>query len=201
MSTPRLALFTWRTARPGQLAHLHELRHRVFIQRAAYDVPSYDGMEYDQFDTPACTYALVTWRGRGVGCWRAIPTTQPFLLPVLWPEAIPLPRGEYKWEISRFGVDNDLSVETRRTVAALLVRGLVEHALAEDVDEYWFLSSPRAMRYMLPRTEIQEMTGVRAIGRSRVAVMRIRCDAKNLNQTLLEAEARGATDEKMGEKT
>ena len=34
------------------------LRHRLFVERNGWQVPSHDGMEYDQFDTPAAVYLV-----------------------------------------------------------------------------------------------------------------------------------------------
>jgi acyl homoserine lactone synthase len=34
------------------LPSAYRLRHRIFIERQKYDVPSHRGMEWDQFDTP-----------------------------------------------------------------------------------------------------------------------------------------------------
>ena len=40
------------------LPSAHRLRHRIFIGRQKYAVPSHRGMEWDQFDTPAAVYML-----------------------------------------------------------------------------------------------------------------------------------------------
>ena len=54
------------------LAAQHRLRHRVFIERQRWNVLWWDGMEFDQFDTPATTYFI--WRdaaGEALGIFAA----------------------------------------------------------------------------------------------------------------------------------
>ncbi len=36
----------------------HRLRHRLFVERQGWEIPTYRGMEYDEFDTPAAQYLL-----------------------------------------------------------------------------------------------------------------------------------------------
>jgi acyl homoserine lactone synthase len=36
----------------------HRLRYRLFIERQVWDVPTYNALEYDKFDTSAAKYLL-----------------------------------------------------------------------------------------------------------------------------------------------
>ena len=50
------------------------LRYRAFIERQDYDVRIYNGMEYDQYDTPASHYLVYhTEEGRALGVSRLTP--------------------------------------------------------------------------------------------------------------------------------
>jgi acyl homoserine lactone synthase len=52
------------------------LRYRAFIERQDYNVRIYNGMEYDQYDTPASHYLVYhTGEGRALGVSRLTPTT------------------------------------------------------------------------------------------------------------------------------
>lgn len=119
------------------LASQHRLRHRVFIERTGYEVPSWNGMEYDQYDTPAAQY--LTWRdhtGEVRGVARLSPTTRPYMLADHWPgmvTAMELPRSLSVWEGTRFGVDRDLPADLRRRAVAELVAGYLEFALDHGI--------------------------------------------------------------------
>ncbi len=54
-------VLTWENAHfyGSALASQHRLRYRLFVERQGWDVPCYQGMEYDQFDTPAAVYGAL----------------------------------------------------------------------------------------------------------------------------------------------
>jgi acyl homoserine lactone synthase len=117
----------------------HRLRHRIFVERQRWALPTHDGLEYDQFDTPAARYIL--WldeahQARGVT--RLIPTTQPYMVQALWPELIdgPLPQTSTIWEATRFGCDRDLDSPMRRRVVAELICGCQEFGIAHGISRY-----------------------------------------------------------------
>ena len=117
----------------------HRLRHRIFVERQGWNLPSHNGLEYDQFDTPAATYVL--WlddRHQTRGVTRLIPTTRPYMIQSLWPELIrgPLPQSATIWEASRFGCDRDVDADTRRRVVAELICGCQEFGIANGIAKY-----------------------------------------------------------------
>ncbi|MEM9795549.1 MAG: acyl-homoserine-lactone synthase [Pseudomonadota bacterium] len=50
-------------------------RHRTFIEQAQWDLPQADGMEFDQYDTPASRWVAVHEYGRILAGVRLTPTT------------------------------------------------------------------------------------------------------------------------------
>ena len=42
----------------GNLRSTHELRHRSFVERLNYNVPSWAGMEYDKYDNLSTIYFI-----------------------------------------------------------------------------------------------------------------------------------------------
>jgi len=112
------------------LASQARLRHRVFNERRRLDHDSYDGMEYDAFDTPAALYLV--WRDDADvvrGRIRLLPTTRPYMLQTCWPELVeagPLPASPEVWEITRVCVDKDLPCEMRGRVMPELLCGVAE---------------------------------------------------------------------------
>lgn len=60
----------------GQLfANMFRARHRTFIQHAKWDLPQADGMEFDQYDTPASRWVAVHQHGEVMAGVRLTPTT------------------------------------------------------------------------------------------------------------------------------
>ncbi|WP_142847136.1 acyl-homoserine-lactone synthase [Telmatospirillum sp. J64-1] len=121
------------------LAAQFRLRHRVFIERESYDVSTWRGMEYDQFDTPAAQYLV--WRdeqGNALGVARLAPTNRSYMLRELWPEmvtAIPLPCSDKVWEGTRFGVEKSLPTEIRKSIVQALVLGYLEFGVSAGIEQ------------------------------------------------------------------
>ncbi|MFA5580804.1 MAG: acyl-homoserine-lactone synthase [Paracoccaceae bacterium] len=60
----------------GELfANMLRARHETFIQQAKWDLPEADGMEYDQYDTPASRWIAVHEFGQVLAGIRLTPTT------------------------------------------------------------------------------------------------------------------------------
>lgn len=56
-------------------ANLLRARHRTFIQNHGWDLPEADGMEFDQYDTPASRWVAVHRNGEVLAGVRLTPTT------------------------------------------------------------------------------------------------------------------------------
>jgi acyl homoserine lactone synthase len=117
---------------------IYRLRHHGFKERQSYNVPSYNGMEYDAYDTPATHY--IAWRDESNvvrGCARLFPTTQPYMIEHLWPQSVAheaLPRHPRIWEASRMCIDKSLPPQRRRLIHGMILCGLLEFGLARDID-------------------------------------------------------------------
>ena len=60
----------------GELfANMFRARHRTFIQNAKWDLPEANGMEFDQYDTPASRWIAVHDGGEVLAGVRLTPTT------------------------------------------------------------------------------------------------------------------------------
>jgi acyl homoserine lactone synthase len=117
---------------------IYRLRYHGFKQRQNYDVPCYNGMEYDAYDTPATTY--IAWRdddGVVRGCARLFPTTRPYMIEHLWPGSVagmPLPRRPDVWEASRMCIDKSLPPQRRRLIHGMILCGLLEFGMEAGID-------------------------------------------------------------------
>jgi N-acyl-L-homoserine lactone synthetase len=117
----------------------HRLRHRIFVERKRWNVPSYGGLEYDQFDTPAAKYLLWAEDDRRVlGITRLIPTTERYMIRELWPEMMNRepPRSARIWEASRFGCEHAAPAALRRKIVKELICGCQEIGLENGVQGY-----------------------------------------------------------------
>lgn len=127
----------------------HRLRHKIFVERQGYQVPTYRGMEWDTFDTPAAVYMM--WRDdlqqvRAIA--RLIPTTVPYMIKELWPQLISghaLPSSPDVWEVTRMGVDRSLLPAVRRRVFGEMMCGCGEFARKLGIREYYLVTHPRVI--------------------------------------------------------
>ncbi|MGB8812242.1 MAG: acyl-homoserine-lactone synthase [Paracoccaceae bacterium] len=130
----------------GQLfANMFRARHRTFIQHNKWDLPEADGMEFDQYDTPASRWVAVHRHGEVLAGVRLTPTThrcgiysymirdaQRGLL-----ETIPqyllnfeAPIDPHTWESSRVFVSDDVPANERLRVQMQLIHEMVISARA-----------------------------------------------------------------------
>lgn len=152
------------------LPALHRLRHKIFVERHGYQVPTYRGMEWDTFDTPAAVYLL--WRDdlqqvRAIA--RLIPTTFPYMIKELWPELIygrELPSRPDVWEVTRLGVDRALAPALRRRVFGEMMCACGEFGRRMGISEYYLVTHPWVIRSIEANGCRVRMLGhTRAIGR------------------------------------
>lgn len=123
------------------------LRYKMLVNGQYWALPSYQGMEYDQFDTPAATY-LVWEDPDGVvrGSVRAVPTDRPYMIKALWPQLIenrPLPESLSVWEATRFCLDSSLPKDLRKTIKQELVLAFLEFGLNNDIKEMIGIMPPK----------------------------------------------------------
>lgn len=139
----------------GLIYQQYELRHQSFIERQSYDVPTFDGMEYDQYDTPATSYLV--WRddeGKVRGVSRKAPTDRAYMIKEIWPAIItkiPLPNSTDIWESSRFAVDKTLDAGTRRQIIGDLVCAGLEFGLENNIKGYVGVMPPGIWRSVFER--------------------------------------------------
>ena len=125
------------------IASQHRLRYRIFIERQKWELPTYEGMEFDNYDTPATTYFI--WRdGRGEarGVARVKPTVCPYMLEQVFPHMIAAeapPKDPKVWEGSRIGVDRDLPTAQRQRVLGELFCAYLEFGLRQGIERYLIL--------------------------------------------------------------
>lgn len=131
----------WQTAHLHGAAWIshHRLRYEIFVKRQNWKLPHIDGIEFDEFDTPAARYLL--WLdddGLARGAVRLIPTIRPYMVQKLWPDLLDHapPEDPAIWEASRFGCDHRLSPALRRRVIVELVHACQAFGLRNAIAQY-----------------------------------------------------------------
>jgi len=112
------------------LASQARLRHQVFVEQRGLPHTSYEGLEFDEFDTPAAKYLV--WRDeklRVCGLARLLPTTLPYMMRSYWPHLVAdgkLPSSPRIVEVTRVCVDKSLDPERRRAIFPELLCAIQE---------------------------------------------------------------------------
>lgn len=119
------------------LASQAQLRHRVFVERRRLPHHSFDGMEYDEFDTPAAVYFV--WRDAAQavrGLIRLSPTSVPYMLQAYWSFLCAdraLPRSTDVWEMTRVCVDQTVKASLRKRIIPELLCALQEFCFKNEI--------------------------------------------------------------------
>ncbi len=125
-------------------------RHAVFIDRLGWDLPQTDGMEFDQYDTPLCRWAVLHEFGDVMAGVRLTPTTarigmHTYMLrdaqrgilesiprDVLFFEA---PVEDRIWEASRLFISADVPAQRRPEVQRRLMSAMARVAQDEGATQ------------------------------------------------------------------
>ncbi len=126
-------------------ANMFRARHRTFIMHNKWDLPEADGMEFDQYDTPASRWVAVHQRGEVMAGVRLTPTThkcgiysymirdaQRGLLDTIPTDLLsfPAPVDPHIWESSRVFVSEHVPASDRLRVQMQLIHEMVISARA-----------------------------------------------------------------------
>lgn len=148
-----IQVFNFETAhRYGDaLPALLRLRHKEFVERLEYNVPTYNGMEYDQYDTPAAVYFV--WRDQENeirGGSRISPTNRPYMIRDMWPQTVQfigLPDSENTWEATRLCIDRLLCKENHKQAHGEILCAYLEFALHFGISGYIGTAPPGLWKY------------------------------------------------------
>jgi N-acyl-L-homoserine lactone synthetase len=148
-------------------------RYRIFVEKLGWNVPTKDGMEFDEFDRDDTVYVTARDpRGRINGCTRLLPTSKPYLLAEVFPQLMngrALPRRDDVWELSRFAAHSpNLDATVQRNcflspAASKLLHYSIEDAARRGAKNLVFVSTA-GMEGLMRRDDIN----VRSVGPSRV---------------------------------
>jgi len=128
----------------GELfANMLRARHQTFIVQNRWDLPEANGMEFDQYDTPASRWVTVHDNGHVMAGVRLTPTThrcgiytymirdaQRGLLDTIPADLLdrPAPVASHVWESSRVFVSREVPAKLRFRVQMQLISEMVRSA-------------------------------------------------------------------------
>ena len=170
----------------GELfANMFRARHRTFIVQNKWDLPEADGMEFDQYDTPASRWVAVHKNGEVMAGVRLTPTThhcgiysymiRDAQLGLL--DSIPsnllfdqAPVDEHIWESSRVFVSDQVQAKMRLRVQMQLIHQMVVTARELGATSVLGLipeNSPRLARRVgldcVPAGPVMDIGGMRSV--------------------------------------
>lgn len=126
---------------------MYRFQDRHFRLRQNYNVPTFAGLSWDNYDNPSSHYLLYRVIGGLVcGMSRLTPTTQQYMLGDLWPDMIdgPTPSAPNIWESSRLGVAAPGALRTRIVQHLLVAK--IEWAKLNEVDTFVGVMPPALWR-------------------------------------------------------
>lgn len=173
-------IVTWETAHlygDAWIQH-HKLRYDIFVKRQGWEIPVHNGIEYDQFDTPAATYLLSRGRTGAVnGITRLVPTTAPYMIDQVWPQWVKgdRPHDPRVWEGTRFGVSPELTAEERARVSGELVLACQEFGQIHGIESIWVLMPMLIIRRAIGQLgcPYEWMSDPQRIGMHKIAIARV----------------------------
>ena len=137
------------------LEEVLRLRHRTFVQRLGWDVPTDGEFERDEFDHADAWYLILSGdRGEVAGTCRLIPTTSSYMLAGPFRgllEDRPPPSSAGVWECSRLAVDFDggaRGASLVRSLTAQIYCGIVEFGLSVGMKELLAVYDPIVGRFL-----------------------------------------------------
>ena len=170
----------------GELfANMLRARHQTFIVQNRWDLPEANGMEFDQYDTPASRWVTVHDKGQVLAGVRLTPTThrcgiytymirdaQRGLLDTIPADLLdrPAPVARHIWESSRVFVSREVPAKLRFRVQMQLISEMVRSARDMGATELIGIipeNSPRLARRVgldcIPAGRVLEFDGENSV--------------------------------------
>lgn len=170
----------------GELfANMLRARHQTFIVQNRWDLPEANGMEFDQYDTPASRWVTVHENGHVMAGVRLTPTThrcgiytymirdaQRGLLDTIPADLLdrPAPVARHIWESSRVFVSREVPAKLRFRVQMQLIAEMVRSARDMGATELIGIipeNSPRLARRVgldcIPAGRVLEFDGENSV--------------------------------------
>ncbi|MBU0799786.1 MAG: autoinducer synthesis protein [Alphaproteobacteria bacterium] len=163
-----------------------KLRHKEFIDRQDYKVRTYEGMEYDQYDTPAAAYLVYhDQTNTALGVSRLVPTAQDCMLRDLWPFLVrdqSLLENAAVWEGTRYCIDKNVNPHQRRHIINEMAIAYLEFGLQRGIKKIIGMMPTFIYRSVFekPGIQMEYLGDVKEIGRHKIRAVAIPVEKKQL---------------------
>ena len=130
----------------SDLAEMHNLRKRIFVDKRQWPCNVVNEMEFDQFDNDDAQYLIYKQNNKVIASARLIPTTSSYIVGDIFPQCFKtqeIPREKDVWEITRFCAD---PIKAPRNITAILLAGIMEFALENNIKYYVSIGDIRIER-------------------------------------------------------
>lgn len=167
------------------------LRHESFIERQDYDVSTYRGMEYDQYDTPASAYLIYhDDREQVLGVSRLTPTTHSCMLRDLWPHLVDnknLLQDSQVWEGTRYCISKNIEPVLRQQIINEMALAYLEFGLEHNLKKIIGMMPTYIYRSVFEKSgiEMEYLGAIDMIGRHKIRAVAIPVDQKQLQNVVI----------------
>ena len=164
-----------------------KLRHESFIERQSYDVNVYQGLEFDQYDSPATSYLVYHDEDmKALGVNRLTPTKVHSMLHDLFPHMVDdksLMCDEQIWEGTRYCIQKDLDHSLRQKIIHEMAIAYLEFGLDIGIRKIIGMMPTYIYRSVFerPGIEMEYLGDVHKIGRHNVRAVAIPVNQKQLD--------------------
>ena len=169
----------------GIFAGQFRLRHEGFLQRQDYQVRDYNGMEYDQYDTPATSYLIYHEGDQVLGVNRLNPTTHGCMLRDLAPGLVDdesLLDDPLIWESTRYCISKDVGAGLRKKIIHEMALAYLEFGLSMGLKKIIGMMPTYIVRSVFerPGIEMESLGKTSLMGRHRIRAVAIPVDRRQL---------------------
>lgn len=147
---------------------IYELRYTVFKEILNWNVITFDKQEKDCFDELETVFfvLVIDEDDNLLGCKRLLPTTHPYMLEKVFPQLFDeliIPKEKNVWELSRFSINphfqQDVSMMSFNKVTLLLIKGICDFAMQNNIDYYLAVTTDRMRRLVKKMNMDADMIG------------------------------------------
>ena len=163
-----------------------QLRYDSFIERQSYNVKTYEGKEFDQYDTPAAEYLVYhTEDGKALGVNRLTPVTVGCMLEDLWPHLVSdkvLFSSDRIWEGTRYCIKKEIDPNLRQRIINEMALAYLEFGLEKKLQKIIGMMPTYIYRSVFekPGIEMEYLGPIEIVGRHKIRAVAIPVELEQL---------------------
>lgn len=127
------------------LEKLLKFRYQGFVVEEGYEIPTYNDLEFDQYDNPFAKYITIMQGDEMIACSRINRTDIPYMAKDFWSHLISkqfLPSNQHAYEVTRVYTNSKLPVRQRSIIARSIVVATYVYALTNNIHTLCYVTHP-----------------------------------------------------------